>query len=141
MKRFRGLGANEEIERQDRSVFDGVGYSKGNPNTPPKDKTEFTEVNNGRTFGVVVNIVAQKLLPSNKLRVSLLFQNRSSATVFIGIGGDPGSGNATPPPINAIELAAGAVFGLDQYCVFNDIYLCADADGSLVTVLETIKVS
>lgn len=141
VKRFSGLGANEETERLNRPVFDSVGYSRGNPNTPPVEKTSFTDVNNGRTSGYIINIVSQKILPANKLRVSILFQNRSSATVFIGIGNDPGAGNSTPPPLNAIELAAGAVFGLDQYCAYNDIYLSADADSSLVTVLETIKVS
>lgn len=139
MKPIRFLGeGREEIERGSRSRE--VGYSTGKPNQAPKEKTVFVGYNQGNTQGKIVNIEAAVVLPANKLRVSLFFQNRSSSTVYIGFGSNVGRGDATPPPVPAVELPAGAVLGFDQYCPYNDVYMSAEADGCLVTVIETISV-
>lgn len=128
----------ERDERYGAMRGESVGYSKGKPGEGPKEIADFVEYNNATTFGFNCTIVSSKVLPFNKLRVGMTFQNNGAGTVFLGIGADPGLGTA--PPSAAFRIPAGGSMSIDFNCPATDVYVSSSIDNVLLTVSETTRI-
>lgn len=138
MRTFFPRNTAERDARYGGMRGEGVGYSKGKPGEPQQVLDEFVEYNNATTFAFNCKIVSGKVLPFNKLRVGMTFQNNGGGTVFLAIGVDPGLGSA--PPVNAFRIPPGGSMSIDFNCPASDVYASSSIDDVVLTVSETTRI-
>lgn len=138
MNRYFARNAAERDERYGAMRGEAPGYSKGKPGVDQGQLEAFVEYSNATTMAFNCKIVSGKVLPFNKLRVGMSFQNNGAGTIFIGIGSDPGNG--TPAPSNAFRIAPGGFLSIDFNCPASDVYASSSIDDVIMAVSETTRV-
>lgn len=125
-----------ELPEHREQRLPGVGYSHGKPNAParPADPVRRISATSQSFFiGTTANVV----LNANVRRAYLLFQNRGSATIYIGFSVKPGdSGNAYQ---GGIELLPGGIYEPNTNSlamIWNDVFAIAQAANTHLVIVE-----
>jgi hypothetical protein len=114
----------------------GSGYAKVSPipnvqplglGTKGPNKTRFTP------FGFVAELNSRQVLPDNKWRNYLMFQNQSGADIFVGFGV-----NISANGVGGFLINPGGFYELDRSVPFSAIFISGTAGGQQLLVIEGI---
>lgn len=139
MKRLRRSGAFRRFENLNdndiqQSNEAGSGYASGatgplvrNLGMSGPNTTRFS------AFNIVAKKTNRSALPDNRWRNYLMFQNNSTATIFIGFGVNVGSNGE-----NGFAIAAGGFYEIDRSVPFNAIFVLGTANSQQLLIIEGI---